>query len=336
MRCVSRLLYGFVAILLAAVLGGHAQAAENGVGVYLLGARGPMAGFTPPPGVYFQNDTYFYGGRAGSGLTLPDGGLLIANINASSWLNLPTTMWVTPAKILGGDLAFSVTVPTYGVPRVNANLQVNSPQLGPVGANVTNAEFNLSDFLVTSFVGWHSGNFHWQFGITGVIPSGSFVPGQLSNASLNRPAVDLYGAVTWLDPAIGWDLSAAMGFTFNRINKATDYKTGDEFHLEWAASKYLTKEFTVGLVGYYYQQLTGDSGSGARLGPFMGRVVALGGTISYTFDVGKLPISTRIKVYREFDVENRLQGTAGFFTVSLPLSAPDGAKPMTAAIRSKF
>jgi hypothetical protein len=87
-----------------------------------------------------------------------------------------------------------------------------------------------------SFVGSHSGNFHWQLGVGGVIPSGTYVLGQLSNVSLKRPAIDISGAITWLDPAIGWDLSAAAGFTFNRTYTATDYKTGDEFHLEWAAT----------------------------------------------------------------------------------------------------
>jgi len=40
-----------------------ANAAENGAGFYLLGARGPMAGLLAPPGTYFQNDTYFYVGE---------------------------------------------------------------------------------------------------------------------------------------------------------------------------------------------------------------------------------------------------------------------------------
>ena len=57
------------------------------------------------------------------------------------------------------------------------------------------------------------------------------VAGQLSNISLNRPAVDLFGVLTWLDPAIGWDLSAAAGFTFNQTNAATDYK--DELIRGW-------------------------------------------------------------------------------------------------------
>lgn len=335
MRYASRFI-GVAATLFLGVTSGSADAAEGGFGVYLLGARGPGAGFTPPPGVYFQDDTYFYSGKIGGGRSLPTGGLLVANVSAQSWFNLPTTLWVTPVKILDGDLAFSATMPTFGAPRVNASLLVNSPRLGPIGLNVTDDKTNLSDFQLGSFLGWHSGNFHWQLGVSGIIPSGSYVPGQLSNASLNRPAVDVFGTLTWLDPKIGVDLSMAMGVTFNQANRATDYKSGDEFHLEWAASKYITKEFTVGLVGYYYQQLTSDSGTGASLGAFEGRVIALGGTVGYTFEVGKLPVSTRIKVYREFDVQNRMEGTAGYFTVSLPISVDSSARPMPSAIKAKF
>ncbi|MGM4892024.1 SphA family protein [Tardiphaga sp. 839_C3_N1_4] len=264
---------------------------------------------------------------------MPTGGLLVANVSQQTWINLPTTIWVTPAKIFGGDLAFSLTTP-FGEPRVNANLLVNSPRFGPIGVNAVDSELALSDFFINSFVGWRSGNFHWQVGVGGVIPSGTYVPGQLSNASLNRPAIDVFTALTWLDPTLGWDLSASAGFTFNQTNTATDYKSGDEFHLEWAATKYITKEFTLGLVGYYYQQLTADSGSGARLGSFEGRVVALGGALGYTFEVGKLPISTRLKVFREFAAENRMEGTAGFFTVSLPIAMDANVRAGT--VRSKF
>jgi len=83
------------------------------------------------------------------------------------------------------------------------------------------------------------------------------------------------------------------------------------------------------VIGYYYQQVTGDSGTGARLGDFMGRTIALGGTAAYTFKLDGRDITTRVKVLREFDVENRLEGTAGFLTVSFPIlvnAAP--AKPL--------
>ena len=112
-----------------------------------------------------------------------------------------------------------------------------------------------------------------------------------------------------------------MGITFNGENPATDYRTGTELHVEWAASKYLTKDLSVGLVGYHYQQITGDSGSGAVLGAFEGRVTALGGTIGYNFNAGKLPISTRIKVSRVRCRKSHGRNI-GFLTVSMPLWAP--------------
>jgi hypothetical protein len=332
--------YGLTAALIAGAIlvspGRTALAAEGGIGDYLLGSRGPGAGITPPPGLYFQDDTYFYDGKLSGGRTLPTGGLLVGNLSSQTWLNLPTTLWITPAKVLGGDVGVSLTTP-FGEPRINASLLVNSARFGPIGVSASDAQTNVSDFFLNSFIGWHAGNFHWQLGVGGIIPSDTYVAGQLSNASLNRPAVDVFGSFTWLDPRIGWDLSAAVGVTFNQANTATNYTTGDEFHLEWAATKYITKQFTIGLVGYYYQQFTPDTGSGAVLGPFEGRVVALGGSLGYTFEVGKLPISTRIKVYREFDAVNRQEGTGSYFTVALPLAIDASSQPVPdKQIKAKF
>ena len=69
----------------------------------------------------------------------------------------------------------------------------------------------------------------------------------------------------------------------------------------------------------WYPQLTEDTGPSNRIGPFKGRVTALGGTIGYTFHVGDVPVSTRLKVFQEFDTKNRLEETAAYVTVSLPL-----------------
>jgi hypothetical protein len=40
------------------------QAAENAAGFYLLGTKGSMAGFIPPPGTYFVDVNYWYSGNA--------------------------------------------------------------------------------------------------------------------------------------------------------------------------------------------------------------------------------------------------------------------------------
>ncbi|GAB4064469.1 transporter [Ancylobacter sonchi] len=297
-----------------------ANAAENGVGFYLLGGRGPMAGYIPPPGVYIQNDVYYYSGSGGGGRNFPSGGQLIANVDATLWADFVTGSWVMPQEVLGGNLALGVIVP-FGEPDVSADAVLSPARFAPIERGIADNAFIFGDPVATAALGWHSGNWHWN--VTGLlnIPVGDYREGEIANLSFNRWAGDISGALTWLNPESGIELSATAGFTFNGTNDVTDYTTGTEFHVEWAATKALTKQLSVGLVGYYYDQITGDSGPGARLGDFKGQVTALGGTIAYNFQLGPTPISARVKIYREFDAVNRLEGTAGYFTVAFPLGA---------------
>nr|WP_283535823.1 transporter [Methylorubrum extorquens] len=297
----------------------RAQAAEYAQGIYVLGSRGPLAGVTPPPGFYFESETYYYSGNLGGNRAFQGGGVVAANLKNDTSAVFATPIWVAPAEILGGNLGFSITIP-FGTPNISAGAVLSSPRIDRIIAGrERDAGFNVGDIYLASFVGWHSGNLHWSGTLLGVVPSGSFENGQLSNIALNRPAIDLSGALTYLDPVLGYELSVVPGITFNWINPATQYLTGTEFHLEWSASKYLSKELSVGLVGYYYNQLTGDSGSGDRIGPFRGRVTSLGAQIGYTFKLGEIPVSTNVRFFREFDVRNRFAGTATYLTISAPL-----------------
>jgi hypothetical protein len=42
--------------------------------------------------------------------------------------------------------------------------------------------------------------------------------------------------------------------------------------------------------------------------------------LSYSLQLGKLPVSTQWSYFHEFDVKNRVEGDAGLLTVSMPLS----------------
>jgi hypothetical protein len=57
---------------------------------------------------------------------------------------------------------------------------------------------------------------------------------------------------------------------------ATDYRTGNELHVDVMFNQFLSETFALGLQGYYYNQLTGDSGSGAILGDFKGESYGIG------------------------------------------------------------
>ena len=178
----------------------------------------------------------------------------------------------------------------------------------------------FGDPVFNALIGWHEGNWHWNIGALVNVPIGPWSNDSISNIAFNHWGLDTTAAVTWLDPKIGFEVSSASGFTFNWENPDTDYKTGTEFHVEWALLQHFSKSFALGLLGYHYQQVTGDSGAGARLGDFKGRVTALGPVLTYGFELGKIPVSTQWTWQHEFGVENRLEGDVGMLTISMPLS----------------
>ena len=308
-----------VALVVGVLLAAPALSAENAVSFYLPGSHGPLAGVTPPEGVYFENDAYYYYGKIGGNVQTPLNGNLAINVKGKVWFELASFLWVTPADILGGDLALSVAVP-YGWPGTSASIVVNSPRFSrPIGVTVRDTLSTVGDPIVGALLGWKSGNFHWLVGTTANVPVGDYRPDDLVNVSLNHWAADFYGAFTYLDPAVGIDLSGTAGFIVNGQNPATDYRTGNEFHADLTLSKSLTKDLSIGAMAFYYQQVTGDTGPGATAGPFKGKTTGVGGFLGYNFTLGQLPVSTRIKVYREIDVENRPEGAGAYFTVSFPL-----------------
>jgi hypothetical protein len=294
------------------------MAAEGATGFYLLGSKTSMAGFIPPPGTYVSDLSYYYSGSTNvdlefAGLTLSGG------VDADAYYNLPIGIWVAPGKVLGGNAAFTVMAP-IGWKDVEAGATVAGPLGGSITGRIQDDDTAFGDPVVGAALGWHEGNWHWNIGTLLNIPVGFWERGNLSNIGFNRWALDVTGAVTYLDMTSGIELSGAVGFTFNGENSDTDYKTGTEFHLEAAAVQNFSKSFGIGINGYFYDQVSGDSGEGARLGSFEGRVAALGPVVNWNFEIGKIPVSTSFKYFHEFDVKNRLEGDIGFFTLTMPLS----------------
>jgi len=76
-----------------------------------------------------------------------------------------------------------------------------------------------------------------------------------------------------------------LGFTYNLENQDTNYKNGVDMHLDWGASRFVTKEWQIGLVGYFYNQVTCDSGSGDRLDCVESGVLGVGPQIGHIFKV---------------------------------------------------
>jgi len=329
-------------LLIGALLSSErVYAAEQAKSVYLLGVTASMAGMTPPPGTYVSSFTYLYSGDATgaaalsrtlplAGTVLPSFATLQTNadvsVKANVALDVFSVLWVAPQKVLEGNFGFGVLLPV-GYQEVDVNLNALTALTFPNGTvlqrgrnfGISDSTFAVGDPLATAFIGWSSGNLHWK--LTGLlnVPIGAYDRSNLVNMGFNRWAADLTGSATWLDPKSGFEVSLAAGFTFNGENPDTNYKTGTEFHLEGAVMKHFSKAFAVGVAGYHYQQITGDSGSGALLGAFKGEVSAIGPNLTYNFQVGGVPVLTSVRWLHEFNAKNRLEGDAGFVTVTVPL-----------------
>ncbi len=312
--------------IVACLVGGFcvvepSKAAEYGLGTYVLGLSIPMIGFTPPPGFYLSDSVYAYQGSAGGNVKFPLGVSLDAGVKASFLVNISTVSWITDARILGGNLGFAATIPfPIGTERTSVNARFTGPLENTFSGNLTQSVWGMGDTVVAGLLGWHEGNSHWNLVLSGTIPTGVYDPTMIAFLGLHRPSLDVRGAFTWLDPQIGTEISAALGVTFNYINTETNYQTGDELHFEWDINQHFGSGFSAGVGGYVYNQLTGDSGSGNRIGPFQGRVVAVGPLVGYTFKVmGIIPVNLNARWFHEFDVTNRLTGNSVFGTISLPL-----------------
>jgi hypothetical protein len=128
-----------------------------------------------------------------------------------------------------------------------------------------------------------------------------------------------------LNEQAGFEWSAVLGLTYNFANPYTQYQSGIDAHLDWAISPYLTDTAHIGVAGYFYHQLTGDSGLGATLGEFRSRVAGIGPQIGFFFPLGDREGYLNLRAYYEFAAQHRLAGWNMFVTFSIEPAEQKGS-----------
>jgi len=220
----------------------------------------------------------------------------------------------------------------YGNVDVSGGGLLEGPGGLPFTVEKSDSATGIGDPALATSLGWKrrtGDRFRaWSTYASVTIPVGDYEVGRIANVGKNRWALDVGGAYTMANFKRGREFSSVLGFTFNGDNQDTDYGTGTEMHLELAGKQHLPNHWSFGLVGYWYEQLTGDTNNPAILGDFKGRAIAVGPEIAYQF-VGnpKRPISVDLRWYHEFEVRNRLEGDTVFLTLSVPLSITAAPSP---------
>lgn len=308
-----RVMMLFLALVISALAPiSQARSAEFATGLYLLGYQSTMAGYQPDPGLYLRNDFYWYQGNAS---IVPFSGRVELDLRSRYITDLMFAAYVTPLKIFEANYSVGFIWSSVASNSLRGRLQIG----GFLDISREGEYTGVGDLVVTPIcLGWHLGDFHIMAFGNFYAPVGSYNPARRLNTGLNRWAVEPNVAVTWLNQS-GQEASISLGYTVNFENAATQYTTGNEFHLEYFLGQHLPKGFTLGLAGYIYQQVTADSGSGARLGAFRGQTIALGPCLAFEGKLGGYAVGLNARYYNELKVKNRFDGQAFFLTLSLGL-----------------
>ncbi|MEO8320593.1 MAG: transporter [Bradyrhizobium sp.] len=254
---------------------------------------------------------------------------LNANLNAQADLLLlnPTYTFATP--VLGGQLAIGITgIFGRSAASIDGTLTtvlgpLVTTRTGSIGDSIT----SVGDLYPQATLKWNAGIHNFMTYVTGDIPVGAYSPTRLANLGIGHAAVDGGGGYTYFNPQTGHEFSAVAGLTYNFKNQDTQYQNGIDFHIDWGASQFLSKQVFVGLVGYYFQQVTDDFGQSPILGGFRSRVVGVGPQFGYLFPVADLQGYLNLKAYREFDAANRPSGWNTWLTLSISPIASAAVTP---------
>ena len=306
---MSRIRFLAIALALSAIAPvGSGYADEGGISFWLPGQYGSFAATPAEPGWSWASVYYHASLAAGADQQFPRGGQINAGLDANANLLLFGPAYTFADPVLGGQLTLSMMA-VGGRNEASIDAVLTGPNGNTLSGSATDSLTAFGDLYPTATLKWNSGVNNYMTYVTGDIPVGAYEPDRLANLGIGHGAIDLGGGYTYFNPATGREASAVLGFTYNFENPHTDYQSGVDMHIDWGVAQFFTERLFVGGVGYFYQQITGDSGAGATLGDFKSRVAGIGPQIGYLFPVGdEMQGALNAKAYWEFAGQNRPEG----------------------------
>ncbi len=284
-----------LAIACAAFAGVTSSPAQPIVaGHYPAGAEGIKGASLPPPGVYFRDYNFFY-----AAAEFKDGP---PSFEILAYINAPRIIWMTDLEILGANYGMDVIVPF-------AYLDWS---IGAFG----DSDFGLGDIQIEPvLLSWHFKQFDLAAGYAIWAPSGEFEIGKPDFVSKGFWSHMLTFGGTWYpDQDKTWAVSLLNRYEFCHEQEKTDIDPGQVYTLEWGFSKSLNPGLDVGLIGYYQQQTTADSGLTATTK--LDRKIGVGPEINVFWP--KAGWFTSIRYAYEFAAVERPEGHLVTLTLTKP------------------
>ncbi len=286
-----------------------ATAGEGGTTHVIPGSMATLIDNPPTvPGMIIKPMYLNYSGSATA--QIPTAAGLAGNLDATANTFVLAGIYSFEEKVLGATYTMVAALP-YSWLNVSANVQAPNGAMRRVDSSVS----GFGDLtIIPTMLAWKQPESHWQYNFVLPIyaPTGSYQEGRLGNPGLNYWTFDPVFGVAYSDPKSGFNALLNTGYAINTENPDTDYKSGSVLHFDGAIQQIVpvgTGLMTLGAEGFYFQQMSCDSGSGAVLGCFKGRTAGLGPVIGYIQPLSKTEsLLVEFKWLFEMDVKNRLDG----------------------------
>ena len=309
----------FTVSAVALTLASTARAEEGGAGHYAPGSFASFVDVLPDePSIAVFNYFTYYNGSAGASRTFPIAGELALNVDATSYCDTLGAFWVTPLKIFGANYAPGIALPFVSN---DIGAQVSLSRVGAVSRN--DSVGGLGDITIYPVaLSWSAFNKDLHVDFFGGIyaPSGGFQSNRLANQGLGYWTFEPGVLISYLGQKNRFEFTTYLGYDINTENTVTNYQSGQVFHIDATVAQHLPLGkglIGIGASGFYLQQTTGDSGSGARLGSFEEMTAGVGPILSYAGQIGKTAFGAELKWLPQIGTQNTLNGDYIWFKVSM-------------------
>lgn len=306
--------------LMLGFLASHASADESIVNFWRPGQLGSMAAVPGKPGWSLPIVYLHLAVGAKDSRDLPQVGHLDTDVQGRADLVFFVPTYTFERSLWGGRPSLGLGI-GGGRSRSTAEATLTMPWTGAISGAQRDAVTGLTDIYPTANVKWNQGANNFMVYASGVLPVGSHRQSRLANTGANRWAMDAGAGYTYFDLKQRMELSVVGGMNYKARNPDSDYRSGAEAHVDWAASYFLWPNVHAGLAGYFYRQLKGDSGSGAVLGTLKSRVNGMGPQAGMFFEAGGQAYYLNAKAYKEWGARNRAEGWNFWLTLVMPFSA---------------
>lgn len=316
MHISSRIFHRFVLIIVGVIcLVSVASATENGASVWPVGAESfaTAAGVPHAGQTMVYEYTCFYEANElddakGNKSPIPDFKVRVFAVAVKLSHN-----W--GVKFLGGELGSYIAVPTV------------YQQLHVPGEKFTkNGLTNINLVPITVFN--HKGIWHWYYELQVETLGDGYQSGSVLNIGQHNMAITPAFGITVTPHHGEQNIMSRFDYVINGPDHVTNYHSGNEFFWQFDAQQEIPHhKASVGVNGYFYQQITNDSQHGAAVVTTNADGTQSVGYKGRTFDLGPqvtLPWGHHGALIFKWDhdmlVQNKTRGNAFWFEFGIPFS----------------